>query len=1101
VSDELFTYPIEKLWQWILAEEKSGSIFGITKELFFRPSESDPFQLQRYGKRLETPIGVAAGPHTQLSQNIVTSWLCGARYIELKTVQILDDIKVSKPCIDMEDEGYNCEWSQELSLDESYDQYLDAWILIHLLRHHFGLGNEEPGFMFNMSLGYNLEGIHSLKMQRFLDKMVDCRVEKSKKIKSLITLYPAIKDIKIPNCISENVTLSTMHGCPAEEIEQIGRYLVAERGLHTTIKLNPTLLGPKQLRHILNEQQQFDVIVPDEAFEHDIQFTHAIAMIRRLQKAANENKVSFSIKLTNTLETINKCTSLPESENTIYMSGRALHPISIAVAAKLQSEFDGSLDISFSAGADCFNTPEIVAAGLAPVTICSDLLKPSGYGRLAQYLSELKSAMNVHQAGSIEDFVLQKSRVKTKDVNFAALKNLADYSLKAVKDEKYQKNDALNLSIKTQRSLPPFDCIKAPCVETCPTNQDVPEYMRLVQQNECAAAFEVIMRDNPFPALTGMACDHACQFKCTRQAIDSTLYIRDVKRFISEHGQRFKPQSSEGNNCKVAIIGGGPSGLACAWFLALAGFEVNVYDSNSNPGGMPANAIPRFRLPDEALLSDIARIRNAGVKIHNSTTVNAERFQALRTNHDYIYIAVGAPEDKKLNIPGEESPGVYNALELLAEVRTKSSLNLGRNVAVIGGGDSAVDAARTARRLVGENGQVTLIYRRTKKEMPANHEELMDLIREKVHILELASPLKVERRSNKLKLTLQKMSLGQVDESGRRKPIPIPGSEFIIVIDSLISAIGQNVVLDFLDDPQQVVGASPQRTEWPNVFIGGDAMRGPATIIAAIADGKGAAKMIAAEANIHVDQSQQKPHIPLCSSVQQVKMATRNYGPIEKETTSTHLDFSVHSNTMSKEAAHAEAEHCLSCDQICNLCVSVCPNRAILAYETNSIQLRLPKIIIKNGVALLEQGELFVVEQKHQVLNLVDFCNECGNCATFCPTNGAPYLDKPRVCLSHDAFELETAAYKFERTQNSCTLLVKTGGFMETLTIQNGNYIYDTELVKAELRRSNFQVVKFALKNDFVQNIYFDNMAEMSVLLEALSKSPISETMGRTSDV
>ncbi|MDX1701841.1 MAG: hypothetical protein R3250_14540, partial [Melioribacteraceae bacterium] len=213
MSDRFYRISIEKIIKWILAEEKEGRIFGIYKELFFTSRESDPFRMKRYSKTLETPIGVAAGPHSQLAHNIVASWLCGARYIELKTVQTLDEIDVTKPCIDMEDEGYNCEWSQELKIEDSFDEYLNAWIIIHVLKHKFGWDSNEPGFIFNLSVGYDLKGILNKNVQWFFDKMNDASQELEEKRKKLKPLYPDIDRIKIPSRLSDNITLSTMHGC------------------------------------------------------------------------------------------------------------------------------------------------------------------------------------------------------------------------------------------------------------------------------------------------------------------------------------------------------------------------------------------------------------------------------------------------------------------------------------------------------------------------------------------------------------------------------------------------------------------------------------------------------------------------------------------------------------------------------------------------------------------------------------------------------------------------------------------------------------------------------------------------------------------------
>ena len=430
MSDKFTCCPIHRLLQWVLEEEKQGRIFGICQELFFVPQPGDAFRMQRYGQTLETPIGVAAGPHTQLSQNIISAWLTGARYIELKTIQTLDELEVTKPCIDMTDEGYNCEWSQELKLAQSFNEYLNAWIMLHILKDSFGWGEPDTaGFIFNMSVGYNLEGILHSNVQQFLDKMADCGAQKSAKIEQLAKLYPRVRDLEIPDRLTDNITISTMHGCPPDEVEKIGRYFVEERKLHTTIKLNPTLLGPQKLRNILNNQLGYAVDVPDMAFEHDLKYDAGLALIKSLQASATKVGVEFNLKLTNTLETTNRHQNLPENEQMVYMSGRALHPISIHLAEHLQNEFNGQLDISFSAGSDCFNVADILACNLRPVTVCSDILKPGGYGRLGQYLEEISARFAAAGVDSIEAFIT--ARAQTRDIAQAALKNVKTRNMTA----------------------------------------------------------------------------------------------------------------------------------------------------------------------------------------------------------------------------------------------------------------------------------------------------------------------------------------------------------------------------------------------------------------------------------------------------------------------------------------------------------------------------------------------------------------------------------------------------------------------------------------------------------------------------------------------
>jgi putative selenate reductase len=311
----------DQLFSWVFSElDTRASVFGIPRKHFFVPPDDAAYETSAFGHRIETPFGPAAGPHTQMAQNIVAAWLCGARYIELKTVQTLDELDVAKPCIDMEDEGYNVEWSQELKVHESVEEYVRAWILIHALHHKFGFPGDSPGVLFNLSVGYDLDGIQQPNMQWFLDQMQDAGEHKRELINRLAHYYPAVLDLDIPDRISDNVTLSTMHGCPPGEIESISTYLMKERGLHTLVKCNPTLLGSDRVRAILNDELRYrDVVVPDDAFAHDLRFDEAVPMLRNLRGVADECGLEFGVKLSNTLEVENFRPVFDAKEKTMYL--------------------------------------------------------------------------------------------------------------------------------------------------------------------------------------------------------------------------------------------------------------------------------------------------------------------------------------------------------------------------------------------------------------------------------------------------------------------------------------------------------------------------------------------------------------------------------------------------------------------------------------------------------------------------------------------------------------------------------------------------------------------------------------------------------------
>jgi len=1041
-SDKLWICDIERLLKWILEDEKKGRIFGIERDLFFVPKATDPFRMRRYGQLLETPVGVAAGPHTQLSQNLIAAWLTGGRYMELKTIQILDELEVTKPCIDMGDEGYNCEWSQELKLDESFDEYLNAWIVMHILKDKFGWGDPaEPGFIFNMSVGYNLEGILSPTVQRFLDRMADCSAEKAAKIEKIAAFYPRILDLDISDRMSDNVTISTMHGCPPDEVEKIGRYFVEERKLHTTIKLNPTLLGDEGVRGILNDKLGFKTRVPGLAFDHDLKYPDGVSLIKSLLVSAEKTGVEFNIKLTNTLETQNEEQDLPDNESMVYMSGRSLHPISINLARRLQDEFQGDLDITFSAGTSYENIAHILACNLKPVTTCSDLLKPGGYGRLSQYLETLQEAFDQAGAETIEEFVVAESG-KKQDVKQAGWENLKKYATTVVDDGNFKKESYPYDSIKTETELGLFDCISAPCMSTCPASQDIPGYLYYTAQGDYASARKVILETNPFPNIQGMVCDHLCQSKCTRINYDNPLLIREIKRFVIQTAADqplLKP--AESNGIRVGIIGAGPSGLSCAYFLALQGFDAEIFESKEFAGGWASDAIPTFRLDDESIQKDIDAILSLGVIIHYKAAIDQSRFESMTREFDYLYVAVGAQEGIKLGVPGEDADGVMDNLDFLSAVRRGETVNLGKRVVIIGGGNSAMDAARTAKRIVGPDGEVNLIYRRTREEMPAALEEVTGMLDEEVNLIELTAPECMLVEGGRVRANLCfKMELGEKDGSGRPRPIKIEGSEFELEADSVISAIGQRVNADFFPGGELKIDSVTRETQIKNVFAGGDAARGASTLIKAIGDGKDVAESIARRA---IEESKVEIGL-LAKSVdpEELRFAKgrRQPGTIVPEISfSERSGFQMVVRTLDEATARAEAARCLQCDEICSVCVSVCPNRANMEFQMEPVSFPVQQAARGTGGIEITDLEPGRISQKYQVLNIGDYCNECGNCATFCPTSGAPYKDKPKFHLTVDSYNTAAFGYHFSSPER---LEYKNGDQRAVLQIDADGYSY-----------------------------------------------------------
>ncbi len=1006
MSSDLFTCTsLETLFKWVFEYDKNDQILGISKDLFYLPKSDDSFTMQRYGQTLETPIGLAAGPHTQLSQNIICAWLTGARYMELKTIQVLDELDVTKPCIDMSDEGYNCEWSQELKLDQSFDEYLNGWIMLHVLRDKFNLDAGESGFIFNMSVGYNLEGIMSPTVQGFLDKMADCSDLLAKKVEEIAKFFPRIKKLNIPTEITRNITISTMHGCPPAETEKIGRYFIEDRKLDTTIKLNPTLLGAEKLREILNDKLGFDTVVPDLAFEHDLEYDAGVALIKALSESAKKAGVAFNLKLTNTLETTNVRQLLPKNEEMVYMSGRALHPISINLAARLQKDFNGQLDISFSGGADCFNISDVLKCGLMPVTICTDVLKPGGYGRISQYLENIEADFAKVGASTIAEYILKTSGKDS--LEEAIVANLASYAEEVTDKPYYNKTEYPYESVKTARALEFFDCAAAPCMSECPAGQEIPRYLNYVATGDLEKAYQTVLATNPFPNVQGVVCDHACQSKCTRINYEKPLLIREVKRYIADKFEGNPPQPAAANGVKVSIIGGGPSGLSCAHFLALSGYDIDLYEAKDFLGGMAADGIPVFRLDDERLKKDIDGILSLGVKTHLNSRISKDQFKEIKSNSDYVYIAVGAQESMPLNIPNIDSDGVFDQLSFLSKVRKNEPVPPADKIIVIGAGNSAMDAARTAKRLVGVEGEVTIVYRRTRREMPCDPEEVRGALEEGIQLIELAAPESIVSENGKVKgLMVSRMKLGAPDDSGRARPIKIEDSEYMIDADIVIPAIGQIVVLDFLPQNSMTVNEKTHETEIENVFAGGDAYRGASSLINAIGDGqKVAVEIVKRAGKEHLQFHSPEDIRNVNLGELQTLQARRDFGSgLSEIEPDERINFDLFMSTLSDDEAAQEASRCLQCDLVCNVCTTVCPNRSNMYYLMEPVAMPVERAVRVNGHVEIIHEKTIDISQNYQIINIGDYCNECGNCTTFCPTSGQPFKDKPKFHLTEESF-------------------------------------------------------------------------------------------------
>ncbi|HTX74146.1 MAG TPA: putative selenate reductase subunit YgfK [Rectinemataceae bacterium] len=988
VSKIMDTTPLGRLLGRMVGEYRAkGSIYEIPEKLFRESFELEAASpgLEVMGTRVSLPVGPAAGPHSQIAPNLVAAYLAGARVFELKTVQENDSLDIEKPCIDAHDEGHNVEWSTELSLTAAREEYLRGWIAINLLGALFSAKPRE--FVFNMSVGYTLAGIKTAKVDAYIEGMR--RPTRSPFWKQSLDELAAIVDAPefaaafgtpalararslladFPASPIHSVTLSTMHGCPPDEIERIGAYLIEEKGFDTFVKLNPTLLGYDTAREILDSTGWKDIGLKRDTFEHDLQFKDALALIAALGACADADGKRFGIKLSNTLANANDGSFLPGGER--YMSGRALFPITVRLAAELAAALPGfGHRFSYCGGVSALNAGDLVSAGMGPLTVATDILKPGGYLRLSAIARAAVRAI----PGSPDR------------ADAEALDRLAGSALAKPEYRREWKTGAGSI----KRKLPLFDCFAAPCVEACPVSQKVPEYIRLSASGASKEALAAILADNPLPFITGTLCDHVCQEACNRNDYEGSVEIRGVKLACAKAASipAAKAPRNPAFRGKVAVIGAGPAGLSCAHHLAVAGVEVTVFDKAAAPGGVPANVIPHFRIPREDLARDIERIRSLGVEFRFGTEV---RDLALLKTEGYtqFFVCAGAPVPRDMPLAGS-GVEVVDALDFLATCTTEPSRYAAvRNIVVAGGGNTAMDAVRASTRLPGTRS-VRLSYRRSLAEMPADKEELHNALAEGAVtnatgaggvpvLVELSLP----ERAEKGRLELRLMELGERDASGRRSPKPSARTT-TVDCDLLVAAVGESPDTALLaalgiecgKDGRPVHDPQSQATG-SGIYVGGDAARGPASIITAAADGRRAAYAMLRAAGIEPPASAYLPPAP-----DRNKLAARG-------------ELSLPLSSADRGFVAREAERCLACDSACLRCVEVCPNRA---------NMFIPVAAAGAGLA-----------QSLQILHVDALCNECGNCGVFCPYEGEPYRHKPTLFADQAAMSASrNAGFAFE---------------------------------------------------------------------------------------
>jgi putative selenate reductase len=638
---ELKPLPIATLVRRVVHEfTREQRIFDLPATRFWRGAEEINPGVRSHGKPAGTPFGPAAGPHTQMAQNIVLGWLAGARIIELKTIQVNDRLTIPRPCIDAANVCYNVEFSQELRLEQSLEEYVKAWMLVRIIEELGFLGvparsrstapGEPPHFydcIFDMSCGYNLEGIASERVQWFIRSMMDAREEIERLRRQIPDEFAALREIDFEPHIVSTATLSTFHGCPPDEIEGIVEHLLRVNGLHVVIKMNPTMLGRARVEELLHDVLGYAGIeVNPAAFKTGLQFDQAVALVRRLRRLGHERGLHVGVKFTNTLEVLNHRDFFPPSEKVMYLSGPPLYPIAMelatrfveAYAAGASEEWDAALPVSFSAGVDKHNFADCVAAGMAPVTVCTDMLKVGGYGRAVDYLQALAGQMKEVGAASVDEFIVRRAGAAASARNAAARANMREAWQKALSDPHYThaKNSLVPRRVGSRLWL--FDCLTCDkCIPVCPNNANFTypasttpvEYFNWkvrAGRLERGEAARFALRKPRQIANFGQFCNECgnCDTYCPEEGgpyVEKPTFFSDVADWAaSEAYDGFVVEHEPGRDCIRGRIGGATYTL----IVSRRGAQGEVHEFESPAGRFTIDPVTLELEPLELRVTD-----------------------------------------------------------------------------------------------------------------------------------------------------------------------------------------------------------------------------------------------------------------------------------------------------------------------------------------------------------------------------------------------------------------------------------------------------------------------------------------------------------------
>ncbi|MBQ6700070.1 MAG: FAD-dependent oxidoreductase, partial [Oscillospiraceae bacterium] len=753
MSDNLRPLSFEKLMGLLIEEHNAfGSIFGIKD--FYKAGRA---RLPIFGMRIENPVGPAAGPVTQTAQGIIAAYLSGARFFELKTV-FPECEKAEKPNTYVGDRTYSSEEPSELSVAEAFGEYVKAWYAIKLISTAFELGVPE-GFVFNMSVGGSLEDLKSEKMNSFIEGLKSAEYtpvwrECENWARAHMDELDGIDNTYISD-ISPRVCSSAVfvprEGLSAAEIEEAAAYLIEEKRLHTFVRISPDLLGYYTVRGILDINGYDDIVISKERMESGALYDDLKPAFLRLQNKADMKRLEFGVKVCDGL-IIESAKKTPVKNG--RLTGRALFPIAFSLAEKIANDFGGGLRICFAGGADYYTASRLFNAGIWPVTVVSDIIRPGGLARFRQLADDVSKC----------DYA-QFSGILTSD--------LPDIEKEVYAGGRYKNKEGAQPK-KANGPIPHINCTKAQCRAACPLGADIPLIMRLIKNGRSLDALRVIIERNPMPFTVESLCSHPCTESCSRRFYECPLAI------CKENYQAAKnacfdlldeTQLKSGAGAKIAVVGCGPAGLSAACFLARQGAKVTIFDKEYRPGGAVTKYVPKFRIEDSDIEWDATLIQALGIEMELGVEVTSLR-ELREQGFEKIVLAIGAGKQKHLKFAFGKNISALEFLENFKRKPEEAEETIMGNVVVIGGGHTAVAAARCAKKLSSVD-RVTLVFDKPESEMTATADEIAALKKEGIFIAPNLIPSGVRGGQ----LLCHVSSLGEPDEKTGIRPVLDTGAK------------------------------------------------------------------------------------------------------------------------------------------------------------------------------------------------------------------------------------------------------------------------------------------------------------------------------------